>query len=89
MLQRWDALRRHLETWEALVSLRFQQNTQDAAARAAREYADELRPKLTDAAVRLKRRFLKSPLREVVEQTYGALRPRAVGSGRADVRAGD
>lgn len=71
VLCRWDELRRHLETWEALVSLRFQQNTQDAAARAAREYADELRPKLTDASVRLKRRFLKEPLREVVETTYG------------------
>ncbi|MFM7070703.1 MAG: peptidase M3, partial [Planctomycetota bacterium] len=71
LLAVWDRLRRRLETWEALVSLRFQQDTRDAAAKAAREYADELRPKLTGLAVALKRRCLAAPLRDVVARTYG------------------
>ncbi|MEY4179071.1 MAG: hypothetical protein RLY70_2645 [Planctomycetota bacterium] len=71
VLAAWDRLRRRLETWEALVSLRFQQNTRDAAAKAAREYADELRPKLTGLSVALKRRCLAAPLRDVVARVYG------------------
>lgn len=71
MLAAWDRLRRRLETWEALVSLKFQQDTRDAAAKAAREYADELRPKLTGLAVSLKRRCLAEPLRAVVARMYG------------------
>jgi len=70
-LRDWDAIRRRIETWEALVGLRFQQNTQDPAARAEREYADGLRPKLTELSVVLKRRFLQPPLRSIVAQTYG------------------
>lgn len=71
LLAAWDRLRRRLETWESLVSLRFQQNTRDAAAKAAREYSDEIRPKLTGLSVGLKRRCLASPLRDVVARTYG------------------
>ncbi|MFO0904638.1 MAG: M3 family oligoendopeptidase [Pirellulales bacterium] len=71
VLKDWDAIRRRIETWEALVGLKFQQNTQDAAAREAREYADALRPKLTELSVALKRRFLLPPLRDVVARTYG------------------
>ncbi|MFO0817500.1 MAG: M3 family oligoendopeptidase [Pirellulales bacterium] len=72
VLARWDDLRRRIETWEALVSLRFQQDTRDEAARAARDYADALRPKLTDLSMRLKRRLLTPPAREMVASIYGS-----------------
>jgi len=43
----WDALRRRLASWEALTRLRFDQETKNAERKAAREYLDELSPKLT------------------------------------------
>jgi len=71
VLQRWDDLRRRLDTWEALVSLRSQQDTRDPERKAARDYKDALTPKLTDHAVRMKRRLLAEPLRTAVRETYG------------------
>ena len=41
-LDAWDAARRTFDTWTALVHLRFAQDTRDAEAKAAREYADAL-----------------------------------------------
>lgn len=57
-LAQWDALRRSVDTWSALVHLRFAQNTTDAAAKAAREYADELAPVVTGHEIAMKRRLL-------------------------------
>jgi M3 family oligoendopeptidase len=57
----WDALRRHYETWSALVNLRFAQDTTDAAARADRDYADALAPEAADLEIALKRRLLADP----------------------------
>ncbi|MCA9246700.1 MAG: M3 family oligoendopeptidase, partial [Planctomycetales bacterium] len=39
--------------------------------KAAREYCDELAPKITDLEVRLKRRLLEPPLRGEIENRYG------------------
>jgi 2-phospho-L-lactate transferase/gluconeogenesis factor (CofD/UPF0052 family) len=39
-LHAWDAARRTFDTWSALVHLRFAQDTTDAEAKTAREYAD-------------------------------------------------
>lgn len=58
VLGEWDALRRELKTWSSLVQLRFDQNTADAAARAAREKKDELTPKLTALDHGMKQRFV-------------------------------
>ncbi|MFM7843462.1 MAG: M3 family oligoendopeptidase [Planctomycetota bacterium] len=71
VLHDWDQLRRHLETWEALVQLRFQQDTQDAQARAEREYADGIRPQLTAPAMEFKRQVLASEHRQEVVVKYG------------------
>ncbi len=60
-LAAWDALRREIDTWNALVHLRFAQNTADPEAKAAREYADMLAPVITEHEVAMKRRLLAMP----------------------------
>jgi M3 family oligoendopeptidase len=54
----WETLRRGVETWSALVHLRFEQDTANAEAKAARDYADELNPVATGHEIALKRRLL-------------------------------
>jgi M3 family oligoendopeptidase len=68
----WDALRRAYDTWSALVHLRFEQDTTDATARAARDYADALAPEATELEVAMKRRLLADPDRASVERLAGA-----------------
>ncbi len=54
----WDGVRRELSTWANLVGLRFDRNTGDPEAAAARARRDELEPKLIALDDGLKRRFL-------------------------------
>lgn len=70
-IDQWDQLRRRIETWEALVELRFNQDTQNPQYKADRDYRDELRPKLTELAVTMKRRLLASPRRAELEAAIG------------------
>lgn len=67
----WDRYVRQLMTWENLTDLRFQQNTRDAAAKQQRDFLDEIRPKLTDFAMQMKRRILASPYRAALQQRFG------------------
>jgi M3 family oligoendopeptidase len=67
----WDGRRRELETWTALVHLRFNQDTANAQFKAEREYCDEITPKLTDLDVRIKRLLLASPHRPELERHFG------------------
>jgi len=67
----WDKLRRELETWSALVHLRFNQDTANAQFKAEREYCDEITPRLTDLDVRIKRLLLSSPHRPELERHFG------------------
>lgn len=53
-----DRKSREYQTWASLVGLRFSQNTADATAKADREYADALAPKIADHDVAFKRRLL-------------------------------
>jgi len=69
---RWDALRRRLETWEAVVHLHFQQDTRNADYRRRREYCDALRPQLTDLAVGMKRKLMACPHRGELEARFGS-----------------
>ena len=62
----WDGLRREIDTWSALVHLRFAQNTADPAAKADREYADALAPVITEHDVAVKRRLLDTPGAEAI-----------------------
>lgn len=68
----WDQLRRRHDSWSSLVGLRFQQDTQDAAAKAEREYRDSLDPVATEHEVALKRRLLALPDRAALEEAAGA-----------------
>jgi M3 family oligoendopeptidase len=54
----WDKLRRHYDTWSALVRLRFAQDTTDATAKTDRDYADSLAPEAAELEIVLKRRLL-------------------------------
>ncbi len=70
-LHRWDDLRRRLITWHELTYLHFNQDTQNSCFQAARDYCDQLTPKLTALEVGMKRRLLDSPFRAELEQTLG------------------
>jgi M3 family oligoendopeptidase len=72
VVERWDNLRRRLSTWTTLVQIRFHQDTRNEQYKKAREYCDELEPKLTNLAVGVKRRLLASPHRPAIEQRFGA-----------------
>ncbi len=71
VIQQWDTLCRRLSTWSNLVDLRFQQDTSNADYKRAREVCDELKPKLTDLAVNLKRQLLSSSHRPGLEAALG------------------
>jgi M3 family oligoendopeptidase len=70
-VQQWDQLCRRLATWESLVQLHFNQDTRKEEYKQAREYCDQLRPKLTELAVAMKRRLLASPRRAELEAHFG------------------
>ncbi len=71
-LRDWDALRRRIDTWSALVGLRFAQDTTDATAKAAREYADTLAPEAADLETAFKLRLLGDPDRSGLERAAGS-----------------
>jgi M3 family oligoendopeptidase len=70
-VERWDALRRRLSTWTTLVNIRFHQDTRNEDFIKAREYSDELEPKLTNLAVSIKKRLLNHPHRAAIERRFG------------------
>ncbi len=70
-LQRWDTLRKEVETWSALVSVRFEQDTRDPARDAARKRLDEVRPHLEEMEVSILRRLLGHPRRPMIEGLLG------------------
>jgi len=82
----WDTLERRLATWVNLVDLRFHQDTSNADYKQAREYSDELKPRLTDLSVRMKRKLIESPYRGELEAAFG---PQAFALWEADVLAFD
>ena len=54
-MQQWDQGRREIGTWEALVQLRFCQDTTDEQAKQAQDEMDQLQPKLTELDINIKR----------------------------------
>lgn len=81
-LQQWEDLRRRLESWSAITSLHFSQDTTNEAYKQAQEYRDELQPKLTALEIAMKRRLLNSEDRDELEQILGK---QAFGLWSADV----
>ncbi len=70
-LQQWEDLRRRLDSWSAITSLHFSQDTTNEDYKKAQEYSDELQPKLTALEVAVKRRLLDSPDRAEFESILG------------------
>ncbi|MCK8787698.1 M3 family oligoendopeptidase [Roseomonas sp. NAR14] len=70
-LREWDRFRRAYGDWNALVHLRFAQDTADPERKAAREYADALDPAATAHDVATKRRLLADPDRAGLELLAG------------------
>jgi M3 family oligoendopeptidase len=68
----WDALRRRLASWEALTRLRFDQDTKNAERKAAREFLDDLSPKLTALETGMQRMLLGSEHRHELEEELGS-----------------
>ena len=70
-LQKWDDLRRRLESWSSLTSLHFSQDTRNEDYKYKKDYSDELQPKLTALAVEMKRKLLDSADRVELETILG------------------
>ncbi|MHC4392729.1 MAG: gluzincin family metallopeptidase, partial [Planctomycetota bacterium] len=71
-LERWDGLLRGLDTWHSLTHLRFNQDTTNEEYKQARDFCDELSPKLTDLAVKLQRKLVAAGYRGELEAAFGA-----------------
>ncbi|HLZ66460.1 MAG TPA: M3 family oligoendopeptidase [Aliidongia sp.] len=71
-IEAWDKVRREYDSWSALVNLRFQQDTADAEAKEARDYADALSPEATGFEVAVKRRLLADADRAGLEKLVGS-----------------
>jgi M3 family oligoendopeptidase len=71
-LEAWDSLRRAYETWGSLTHLHFEQDTQNAEYKAAKDYADALGPVAMSHEIALKRRLLTAGNRAAVEAIAGA-----------------
>jgi M3 family oligoendopeptidase len=72
VIEEWNRLRVEHDTWRSLVHLRFNQDTENADYKRAREYCDEITPKLIEVQVEMKRRLLKSPFQPAIEARFGA-----------------
>jgi M3 family oligoendopeptidase len=68
----WERLRREVESFNALTELHFEQDTEDPAAKAAKDYLDELRPTMTAHEIAFKRRLLAHPDRAAIAAVTGA-----------------
>jgi M3 family oligoendopeptidase len=86
IIEQWDKLRREIETWSALVNLRFNQDTRNEQFKKEREYCDEITPRLIDLEVRMKRLVLGSKFRSELEERFGK---QAFALWEADVMAFD
>jgi M3 family oligoendopeptidase len=71
VIARWDALRRGFATWSALVELRFDQDTRDPDAQAARSRRDEIAPRWTELQVEVMRTLLDHAVRPDLEAELG------------------
>lgn len=70
-LQQWDDLRRRIDSWSALTSLNFSQDTRNEAYKKAQQYHDELQPKLTALAIDMKRKLISSENKAELAEILG------------------
>ena len=72
LIREWDRQRCEVGTYDALVSLRFHQDTSDADNKAAQDAWDADSPRWTELEVAVKRSVLAHPLRNGIEAVIGA-----------------
>ena len=65
----WDAVLCQFKEWGSVTYIRFQQDTQDDAAKAAKDELDAIAPKYADLETRFKQALLDSPFRSELEET--------------------
>ncbi len=71
-LQQWNSLRQEIDSWKAMVSLNFSQDTRNKDYKQAQEYSDEIQPKITALEVEMKRKLLGSDKREELSEILGS-----------------
>ena len=86
VIRDWDSLREVVDTWMAMVHLRFSADTRDEAAKAEREERDRVAPKYTELAVDFKKMLLNDTHRPTLEAHFG---PTAFALWDADARTFD
>ncbi len=72
VVESWDNVRRQAATYGSLTRLKFNQDTSNEEYEKAREYLDELAPRMKELDVRMMRRLLDSTLRPELEDELGA-----------------
>ncbi|MEW4455246.1 M3 family oligoendopeptidase [Bremerella sp. JC817] len=70
-VEKWDEIRRDVDSWRCLTEIRFHQDTKNAEYKAAMDRRDEIDPKLTDLDVRIKKLLLAEPRREKIVDRFG------------------
>ncbi|MDJ0521676.1 MAG: M3 family oligoendopeptidase [Planctomycetota bacterium] len=70
-IERWDDLRRELQTWGAMVGLRFQQDTRDEQRKAALTERDEMSPKFAELEIALMRTMRDSEHASEIAERFG------------------
>jgi hypothetical protein len=70
-IEAWERLRREIESWQAFVDIRFQQNTEDQRPKSECAQADELKPVVLEFNTELKRRLLAHEDRNRLQHLVG------------------
>lgn len=86
VIERWDHLGQNYGSWSSLTHLHFNQDTKNPEYKAAREYADELGPRLSDLDSAFKRKLIKHPQRPALDTEFG---PQAFAKWDFDARSFD
>lgn len=70
-LRAWEDVRRDVQTWSALVDLKFEQDTRDADRKSAKERWDEDQPRWTELEIAVKKALLGHPKRDEMVAAVG------------------
>jgi M3 family oligoendopeptidase len=71
VIERWDDLRKRLDTWRSLVHVHFCQDTRDEERKERRERADAMSPKLREFDTAFMKTLLASEHRAELESEIG------------------
>ena len=72
VLQKWDHLMKHWESFASMAYVRFSQDTQDDSRKSEREYYDQLHPTMVGEEQKLIKAILGSPHRSDLEDAFGS-----------------